>query len=207
MSSQSEAEGKTVRDRILEAAFAVFMESGYTDASTLAIATKARVSKRELYAQFRSKQQMLIACISERASRMQVPAGLPVPHDRESLEQVLVGFGSQLLREVSDPAVVAVFRIAISEAIQAPEVAQALETNGRAASRTALRKLLTEARDRKLLEGDPAQLTEQLAALLHGDLMMGLLLGVAERPTAPAIQAHTREAVAAFLRLHPLPDC
>src|ERR1700724_3861662 len=39
-----------VRERILEAAFAAFMKSGYATASTLEIATRARVSKRELYA-------------------------------------------------------------------------------------------------------------------------------------------------------------
>ena len=35
-----------VRERILEAAFAAFMKSGYATASTLEIATRARVSKR-----------------------------------------------------------------------------------------------------------------------------------------------------------------
>jgi len=52
-----------VRGRILEAAFAAFMKSGYAAASTLEIATRARVSKRELYALVGNKQEMLIACI------------------------------------------------------------------------------------------------------------------------------------------------
>jgi Bacterial regulatory proteins, tetR family len=38
-----------VRERILKAAFAAFMKSGYATTSTLEIATRARVSKRELY--------------------------------------------------------------------------------------------------------------------------------------------------------------
>jgi AcrR family transcriptional regulator len=37
-----------VRGRILEAAFKAFMKSGYAAASTLEIATRAHVSKREL---------------------------------------------------------------------------------------------------------------------------------------------------------------
>src|SRR5579863_3749781 len=92
----------TARERILDAAFAAFMESGYATASTLAIATSARVSKRELYALVGNKQEMLISCISERAKRFRVPADLPVPRDRETLEQVLAAFGSRLVREVSD---------------------------------------------------------------------------------------------------------
>jgi AcrR family transcriptional regulator len=65
-----------VRERILEAAFAAFMKSGYATTSTLEIATRARVSKRELYALVGNKQEMLIACISERAKRLNVPADL-----------------------------------------------------------------------------------------------------------------------------------
>jgi len=38
------------RTRILDAAFGAFSESGYARTSTLEIATRARVSKRELYA-------------------------------------------------------------------------------------------------------------------------------------------------------------
>jgi AcrR family transcriptional regulator len=78
-----------VRERILEAAFAAFMKTGYATTSTLEIATRARVSKRELYALVGNKQEMLIACISERAKRLDVPADLPVLRDRETLAQVL----------------------------------------------------------------------------------------------------------------------
>ena len=74
----------TKRERILDAAFAAFMKSGYATTSTLEIATRARVSKRELYAEVGNKQEILIACISERATRLKVPADLPVPHDRET---------------------------------------------------------------------------------------------------------------------------
>src|SRR5258706_5548295 len=110
-----------VRERILEAAFAAFMESGYATTSTLEIATRARVSKRELYALVGNKQEMLIACISERAKRLDVPADLPVLRDLETLSQVLTSFGTKFVNEVSDPAVIAVFRLAIAEAVQAPE--------------------------------------------------------------------------------------
>src|ERR1700755_1775352 len=108
-----------VRERILEAAFAAFMKSGYATTSTLEIATRARVSKRELYALVGNKQEMLIACISERAKRFSVPANLPVLRDRQTLEQVLASFGTTFVREVTDPAVIAVFRLAIAEVVQA----------------------------------------------------------------------------------------
>jgi AcrR family transcriptional regulator len=193
------------RERILEAAFAAFMENGYAAASTLEIATRARVSKRELYALVGNKREMLIAGISERAKRLEVPAEFPLVGDRETLMHALVAFGTKLVREVSDPSVIAVFRLAIAEAIQAPEVAQALSSIGRETSRAALRTIIARAQASGLLTGRPSELAEQFAGLLWGDLMVSLLLGVSERPSPRHIAKRARDAAAAFLLLHPLP--
>ena len=194
-----------VRARILDAAFAAFMKSGYAATSTLEIATGARVSKRELYALVGNKQEMLVACISARAKRLQVPADLPVPHDRETLAHILASFGTQLVREITDPTVIAVFRLAIAEAVHAPEVAQALDSIGREASRAALRQLMAGAQASGLLTGRPAELAEQFGGLLWGNLMVSLLLGVVERPNSRELAARARDATSAFLQLHPLP--
>jgi AcrR family transcriptional regulator len=194
------------RERILEAAFRAFRKSGYAKASTLEIATQARVSKRELYALVGNKQEILIASISERAKRLAVPADLPALRDRETLEQVLVSFGTKFVREVSDPAVIGVFRLAIAEAVQAPEVARTLDSRGRETSRAALRKIMAEAQASGLLTGRPAELAERFGGLLWRDLLVSLLLGVAKRPHPREIAGRARDAAAAFLQLHPLPN-
>lgn len=202
---QEGREETEVRTRILDAAFASFMTSGYAATSTLEIATRARVSKRELYALVGNKKEMLIACISARATRLQVPADLPVPHDRETLAHVLTSLGTQLVREITDPTVIAVFRLAIAEAVHAPEVAQALDSTGRETSRAALRQIMARARASGLIDGRPAELAEQYSGLLWGNLMVSLLLGVAERPNSREVAARARNATAVFLQLHPLP--
>jgi len=222
---RKESDETEVRARILDAAFAAFMESGYAATSTLEIATRARVSKRELYALVGNKQEMLVTCISARAGRLQVPADFPAPRDRESLARVLASFGAQLVREITDPAVIAVFRLAIAEAVHAPEVAQALDSIGREASRAALRQIMAGAEGSGLLVGRPAELAEQFGGLLWGNflvgrpaelaeqfggllwgnLMVSLLLGVAKRPKSSEVAARARDATAAFLKLHPLP--
>ena len=191
-----------MRARILDAAFAAFMKNGYAATSTLEIATQARVSKRELYARVGNKQAMLTACISARARRLQVPADFPVPHDRATLAHVLAAFGTQLIREITDPTVIAVFRLAIAEAVHAPEVAQALDATGREASRAALRQIMAQAETSGLLAGRPAELAEQFGGLLWGNLMVSLLLGVARRPNSREVAARSRDATAAFLQLH-----
>ena len=187
---QQDVEESAVRARILDAAFAAFMKNGYATTSTLEIATRARVSKRELYALVGNKQEMLIACIRQRAKRLDVPTDLPLPSDREALAQLLASFGAKLVHEISDPAVIAVFRLAIAEAVQAPEVARVLDSIGREASRSALRKIMAQA---------------QASGLLWRDLMVSLLLGVAQRPDPREIAGRARDAADTFLQLHPLP--
>lgn len=202
---RTSSEAATLRRRIVDAAFAAFMKHGYAATTTLEIATRARVSKRELYARIGNKQQLLMACIGERAARLHVPADLPVLRDRDTFAQVLASYGAQLLHEITDPAVIAVFRLAIAEAVQAPSVARTLDSIGREARRAALREIMARARAAGLLEGDPALLSDQFGGLLMGDLMMNLLLGVAARPTRREIAERTRRAGAAFLALHPPP--
>jgi AcrR family transcriptional regulator len=194
-----------VRERILTAAFEAFQERGYAATSTLEIATRAHVSKRELYALVGNKQKMLIAAIAERAKRFKAPADMPVLRDRATLAQVLTAFGTRFVREVSDPHVVAVFRLAIAEAVQAPKVAQTLDSLGRETGRAALRHIMTQARTAGLIDGSPVDLAEEFAGLLWRDLLVSLLLGVAQRPNPRAIEARARDAAEAFLRLHSIP--
>jgi AcrR family transcriptional regulator len=191
-----------VRQRILDAAFKAFTENGYADTSTLEIATRAQVSKRELYALVGNKQEMLVACISARAKRLQVPADLLEPRDRETFSRALEMLGTQLLREISDPTVIAVFRLAIAEAVRAPEVARALDSIGGETSRAALRGIMTRVQSVGLLSGNPARMAEHFVGLLWGNLMVSLLLRVAEQPNPREIARRARDATTAFLQIY-----
>jgi AcrR family transcriptional regulator len=200
------ADEAPVRRRILAAAFSAFIESGFDQTSTLEIATRAKVSKRELYALFGSKNDILTACIRERAKRFQPPPQLPEATDRETFAGILNAFGSKMIREISDSTVVAVFRLAIAEAFRSPEVAQALNAAGIEASRTALREVMSRACTAGIVAGQPAEMAEQFVGLLLRNEMVALLLGVATRPNASEADRQAEAATAAFLRLYPEPD-
>ncbi|WP_347335920.1 TetR/AcrR family transcriptional regulator [Bradyrhizobium murdochi] len=202
---EEEIDGAAVRKRILGAALSAFMEGGYAQTSTLEIATRARVSKRELYSLFGNKEAMLVACITERARRLKAPADLPELRDRETLANVLATFGTRLLTETTDPVVVAVFRLAISETVHAPKVAQALDSIARRPTRDSLREIMANAKSAGLCDGDPAAMVEQFLGLLWGDLMTGLLLQVADRPSAGEIARRAHAATTGFLNIHPKP--
>jgi AcrR family transcriptional regulator len=198
------ADPKTARKRrrILNTAFAIFTKRGFTDTSTLEIATRAKVSKRELYALVGSKQDMLIACIAERAASMLwTAAEIPKAHDRETLAAVLEAFGTRLLSEVSQPTVIAVFRLAIAEANHTPELARALQTHGREPNRAPLLNILQGACAAGLLQGDPAEMAEQFIALLWGDLMTDLLLRITQSPSPAECRRRAHHAATALLQL------
>jgi AcrR family transcriptional regulator len=195
-----------VRDRILGAAFKAFTENGYAETSTLEIATRAKVSKRELYALFGNKQAMLVACIAARVTRMRLPPDLPAARDRDTLARILLIFGAILLREVCHPSVLAVFRLAVAEATRSPEVAQVLDAEGRQSNRAALSNMLAQAQAAGLLEsGDPTDMAGEFLALLWRDLMMGLMLRVANPPDPKEIERRALNAATAFLKLYPRP--
>ena len=202
---EEEADGTAVRKRILGAALSAFMEGGYAQTSTLEIATRARVSKRELYALFGNKEAMLVACITERAQRLKAPADLPELRDRETLAKVLIAFGTRLLTETTDPVVVAVFRLAISETVHAPKVAQALDSIARRPTRDALQEIMANAKSAGLVPGDPSAMTEKFLGLLWGDLMTGLLLQAVNRPSAGEIARRAQDAATALLQIYPEP--
>jgi AcrR family transcriptional regulator len=191
-----------VRRRILDAAFAAFMDQGFAATSTLDIATRARASKRELYALFGSKQEMLVACIGERARRLEIPRDWAEPSDVDALADTLVAFGTRLLHETSEPAVVAMFRLAIAEAARAPEVAGVLNEVGLEAGRAALHDIMSRANSAGLLAENPAEMAALFAGILWGNQMIRLLLGIAERPGPQQISERAQAATRAVLQLH-----
>jgi AcrR family transcriptional regulator len=194
---------ETVRDRIFTAAFELFTENGYAATSTLEIATRAQVSKRELYALFGNKQALLAACIANQAARVRVPPDLPSVGDRAALAQALIHIGTTVLQEICGPTVITMFRLAIAEAQRSPEVARTLDRAGRQAVRSMVGQVVQQAYSLGLLGGgDVGEMTGQFLALLFSDTMLTLLLRVRETPTRAEARRRSEAAVTAFLTLH-----
>jgi AcrR family transcriptional regulator len=191
------------RAAILGAAFEVLMERSYAGASTLEIARRARVSKRELYAEIGSKSGILEALIAATSARMQVPLASAGFTDRPSFVAVLSAYGSAALSELTSDPVVAVNRLAAAEATRSPELGRILEKRGREPNRRALIALMQQAQAIGVLAaGDPAVPAGQFFYLLTSDLLLRLVLGVAKAPGAPEIRRRVEAAIDAVLRLH-----
>ncbi len=199
----SEPQDTPRRAAILAAAFEVLMERGYAGASTLEIARRARVSKRELYAEFGSKNGILEALIAATSARMQVPLANADVGDRTGFVAVLSAYGTAALSELTSPHVVAVNRLAAAEATRSPELGRLLDRRGRDSNRRALIALMEKAQAAGVLAaGDPAVPAGHFFYLLTSDLLLRLTLGVVKTPTAAEIRRRVDGAVDAVLRLH-----
>ena len=202
----SDSPAPAAHERILSAAFNAFCEEGYAGTSTLDIATRAKVSKRDLYANFGSKHAVLVACIKSRAERMRLLPDLPAPRNRQTLAATLTAFATNLVREIAHPTVIAAFRLAIAEATRAPEIAQTLDSAGRDGARHALAEILAGAQSQGLLgPGEPSEMATQYFGLLWEGLMVGLLLGVAPMPGPAEAEQRAGKATSAFMQLYPDP--
>jgi AcrR family transcriptional regulator len=188
---------------ILEAAYDVLMERGYAGASTLEIATRARVSKRELYAEFGNKSGILQALIATTSARMQVPLATAEIRDRNDLADALAAYGRLALAELTSPPVIAINRLAVAEAGRSSELGGILEENGREPNRKALIDLMAKAQAAGVLgRGEPDAMAGQFFSLLLGDLLLRLMLGVTPRPGPGEIKKRAQSATAAVLALH-----
>jgi len=163
----------------------------------LEIAIRAQVSKRDLYALFRNKQAVLADCIKERAQRWRGPLDEAdqAPKNREALAATLVEIGVSILKGVCQPEVLTVYRLAIAESDNAPEIARLLDRNGREANHKALTKLLTKAQAKNLIvAGKPADLAPRYFAILWDDLLIRLLMRLREPPTDDDIRERAHSA-------------
>jgi AcrR family transcriptional regulator len=201
----SAAVERGARERILDAAFEVLRERGYAATNTREIAARAQVSKREIYTEFKSKQGIFAAMISARAARLRQPFEQALIGDRAQLATTLQRIAGSLLDVLSDPAVIAMFRLAISAAGDSSVIARVLEDNARAPNRKALTELMARAGTTGLLTGDAPVLVAHFVALVVGDLHVSLLLGLVTPPAPRELERQAAAATEAFLQLHGRP--
>jgi AcrR family transcriptional regulator len=114
------------KQAILDAARDVFTENGFATATTLEIASRAGVSKRDLYRMFQSKQGLLDGLIARFTRTAMLPPVFPPPADQSDFLETLRQFGRVFLRELLHPQRIALYRLAISESPKSTRLGEAL---------------------------------------------------------------------------------
>lgn len=120
----AETPGQEKRERMLWAALGVFVERGFTAATTDQIAAAATVSKATLYKEFGDKQGVFAALIEDAAERVHDPFAPLL----ERMEQVRSGaeavalLGEQFTASFLALSVQQLRRLVIAEAVRFPEL-------------------------------------------------------------------------------------
>jgi TetR/AcrR family transcriptional repressor of mexJK operon len=122
-------------ERIFTAASEIFLEKGYEETSTADIARRAKVSKRELYANFRDKRDILAAVITELQAGIQSQANISWSSSADDLKKVLTEAGTKILEFINSERFGKLFRIVAAESFRDPETAQKFYLLGPGAGR------------------------------------------------------------------------
>ncbi|WP_413317631.1 TetR/AcrR family transcriptional regulator [Agrococcus sp. 1P02AA] len=191
-----------IRAAILDAAEQVFLHEGYARASMDAVAARAGASKQTVYKHFGSKEQLFVELVTS----MTVTTGDPVGHEMarasDPVFETLVDHASVMLEAVLTPRILQLRRLVIGEATRFPELGRALFEHGPARAMAGIeRRLRAWVEAGALPEHDVAAAAQHYNWLVMGaPLNAAMLLGDEAIPSAAALRAHARSAVAAMLR-------
>lgn len=184
-------------EEILGAAFDVFGEKGFHGATMLEIASRARASKKTLYARFADKAALFRALIVW-GCRHNLPDAIP-PDDGKP-ERALETHAVTVLTAMLRPESLALFRIVAAEATRFPEIGKHFDTMTRRASIAILDALAERlVRSRRCAIPDPAQFGEDFIALLRGDTYFRVLAGAVPVQNGAAIAKQAKHAVRVLL--------
>jgi len=110
------------KDGILDAAFEVFLDEGFTGASMERVAAAASVSKMTVYRHFENKEALFLATINRHCAQiydveMHAPA-----RTREEASEALRAFGWTFINTIVAYDVMALWRMLVGEVQRFPEI-------------------------------------------------------------------------------------
>jgi AcrR family transcriptional regulator len=109
------------RRQIVEGAGRVFSTLGFDAASMSDVAREAQVSKATLYVYFQDKEHLFTAVCAERRDR-NIAEMIAMLDPAKPVAETLQAFGTEMLRRITQPFVVATNRIVIGVAERMPDV-------------------------------------------------------------------------------------
>ncbi len=192
------------RQQILDAAVDLFLNQGVTSTSMDAIAKTSGVSKQTVYSHFASKDDLYTAAIESKCREYWLdPDDLNCcTGEDDALKQTLELIGVQLLKLLSDPQVIAMYRIVISEAKNAPEVAELFYQAGPKKSIEDISLLFAHQSKQSLSPEVATTLAIQFLNLLKGDFHIRSLFGLETSLSDPLIKQKVSGAVDSILLLY-----
>ena len=195
----SRAEAERLRERILDAATALFFTAGYGATTIEAVAKRARISKRTLYHRFDDKAALFSAVVHRTIARLRPPADVPLL-EGANLHAILQRLAGMILRGALSAPALALHRLIVAESARFPKLVAVVteEAGSEDAVKLIAGLLEREARAERLALDAPifaAQLF--LSMVISWPQRRAVVLG---RPMPPAeVDAWARDVVNLFL--------
>lgn len=192
------------RQRILDAALAVFADRGYAAASTAQLAAAAGASKETLYAYFGDKAGLLSQALTSLVTAPDAPIRAPqLPPDMSTHQfaQALEELALALIGDLMQPRYLALARIVIAETPRDPELADVFRDAVPARALARVAAVLRIGQEQGLVAVDVD--VDAAARAFVGSLLTYVLLdGLLRAPgdVIPAPQSAIRAQVTLFHR-------
>lgn len=194
-----QADSLKLRERILRAATELFLVGGYGTTSIEAVAARAGISKRTFYDRFDDKAALFAAVVHYIIEQIRPPADVPLLAGA-SLSQILQRLAGLILAAALSPQALALHRLVTGESSRFPELALAVETEGRQSEATDLIAglLAREQRNVKIAIDDQRFAADQFIYMVV-TLPQRRALGFGTPMTAAELDAWAHKVVTLFL--------
>jgi TetR/AcrR family transcriptional regulator, mexJK operon transcriptional repressor len=185
---------------ILEAARGAFLELPFERVSMDAIAARAEVSKVTVYAKYKSKEALFLAAMNEGCDMIYGQAKLDA-QTGGSLEQILSQLGTNFMLMIVSPDCAAMHGVMMQVANQKPELPrQFYETIVSASIRTLAETLVIAHQRGDINCADTHRAAIQFIAMVQGNYLYQLQLGVATSIDPDELASYVRDCVTLFMR-------
>lgn len=189
------------RERILDAAVAVFREDGFERASIDRIIAKAGGSKATLYKLFSGKTGLFHAILARAGERIAVPEqDWPVPHDHDGVRRVLEAFGRGIAETVLNEGIISLYRLAVESARVSPDLGRSYFDGGPRQAQAGFARLTAALQRAGLLQiDDHARAAHQFFGMILDFDHLTMSLGVSGAPSKERLESLVHGAVDVFL--------
>ncbi|WP_426398760.1 TetR/AcrR family transcriptional regulator [Ralstonia sp. R-29] len=193
------------RQAIIDAAFRVFVEVGFDQASMSDIAARSGASKATLYNYFSSKEEMFAEIMSGTAANEIRDAFAQLKLSAPMVE-TLTAFGEHYLNAILRPSVLAIRRLAIGEG-ERSDLGRTFYERGPKIGWGMLTEFLGIAMEAgKLKRGNPEIAAAHLHALYEAECVELCLFGVPVEISPARISEIIERAVAVFMAAYGVPQ-
>lgn len=190
---------EAMRQTLLEAATAVFLEQGFDRTLMSDISDRAGCSKGTLYSYFASKEELFSEVVMGSTERECQAVVLTLDSSCESLQQALQRFGESFLSLLYSPRFQALRRLAFCDTSEAKIGRQVYEHGVQRYQRMVANFLASAMEQGKLRSAEPAVAADHLCGLLESELLLKFLLRVLGEVTADELARVAKRAVDVFL--------